>query len=99
MPIAVDELLRDFDRYADNPSAVLALNDGVQHFRAPGIDGFIGYRRAGRYLVQVCGPIAPVAEHDALLTAFLSYAAAERSRVMAVQLQRHETDLYQRHGF
>ena len=71
----------------------------MEHFRAPGIDGFIAYRRAGRYLVQICGPIAPVADHESLLTAFLAFAAAERSRVMAVQLQRHETDVYQRHGF
>ena len=99
MPVAVDDLIRDFTRCADNPSAVLALNDGVEHFRSDGIEGFIAYRRAGRYLVQICGPIAPVGDHDDLVGAFLAFAAAERSRVMAVQLQRHETGVYERHGF
>lgn len=99
MPVAADSLVAAFARNADNPSAVLALNSGVEYFRAPGIDGFIAFRRAGRHIVQICGPIAPVAEHDALVAAFLSRAAASRYRVMAVQLQRNEAETYQRHGF
>src|ERR1044072_7526974 len=44
--------------YGDNPSAFLALNSGNEHFTAPGVEGVVVYRRAGRRPVRP-GPGRP----------------------------------------
>ncbi len=88
------------ERHADNPSAFLALNEGTQHFRAPGIDGVVAYRRAGRRtLVQLGGVFAAPEDRAALLAAFVRFASRERRRIVAVQLLREDAQLYARHGF
>lgn len=87
-------------RHADNPSAFLALNQGMRHFTVPGVDGVIAYQAAGRRtLVQLGGVIAGQAAQADLLTAFLAYARAQRRKVVAVQLMRRDAGLYAGHGF
>lgn len=85
--------------YADNPSAFLALNRDNMYFSAPGLDGVIVYRRAGRHLIQFGGPFADEGHRDRLLREFLAYAAARRCRVVALQLQRADAELYATEGF
>ncbi|GAB7006320.1 DUF2156 domain-containing protein [Nocardioides sp. AN3] len=88
------------ERYADNPSAYLALNEGTQHFRAPGIDGLVAYRPAGRRtLVQLGGVFAAPEDRDALLAAFAAFAKQQRRRIVAVQLLRDDAELYAGKGF
>ncbi|GAA1936876.1 bifunctional lysylphosphatidylglycerol flippase/synthetase MprF [Nocardioides marmoribigeumensis] len=88
------------ERHADNPSAYLALNEGTQHFRAPGIDGLVAYRPAGRRaLVQLGGAFAAPEDRPALLAAFATYAEERRRRIVAVQLLREDAELYAANGF
>ena len=88
------------ERYADNPSAFLALNEGTLHFQAPGIDGLVAYRPAGRRtLVQLGGVFAAPQDRAALLAAFTAFAAQQRRRIVAVQLLREDAELYARNGF
>jgi lysylphosphatidylglycerol synthetase-like protein (DUF2156 family) len=87
-------------RHAQNPVAFLAVNQQTRHFRCPGIDGLIAYRCAGRrHLVQLGGVFARQKEQATLLGAFLTAARHDRRRVLAVQLQRSDAELYAAHGF
>jgi lysylphosphatidylglycerol synthetase-like protein (DUF2156 family) len=86
-------------RHADNPSAFLALNRGNRYFTAPPLDGLVVYRSAGSYLVQFGGPFAAPADRAALLRAFVAHAAAAGKRVVSIQLQRADADLYGANGF
>lgn len=86
-------------RHADNPSAFLALNNGTEQFTLPRSDGFIAYRRSGRYLVQLGGPFAAEEDQDRLLDGFLQQAALERRRVVGVQLMRRDIARYAERGF
>jgi len=85
--------------FGDNPSAFLALSSDKTVFTAPGLAGFVAYRRQGRYLVQFAGPFAPPADYPALLGGFLEFAAAQGRRVVAIQLQRADAEVYAGHGF
>src|SRR6266545_3166409 len=85
--------------YAENPSAYLALNTGNDYFTRPGLAGVVAFRRAGGYLIQFGGPFAPQARQSELLGAFLEFAREEHRRVVAVQLQGTDADLYARSGF
>jgi len=84
---------------ADNPSAFLALNRGNLQYTEEGRDGLVVYRRSGRYLMQFGGPFAAEQDYAALLKSFLAFAAAQRRRVVAVQLQRRDAEQYAEHGF
>jgi lysylphosphatidylglycerol synthetase-like protein (DUF2156 family) len=88
------------DRHAENPSAFLALNDETRHFTVEGIDGLIAYRPAGRStIVQLGGVFAAPEDQPRMLREFLSFAAASRRRIVAVQLLRADAEQYARHGF
>jgi lysylphosphatidylglycerol synthetase-like protein (DUF2156 family) len=87
-------------RHADNASAVLALNRGTRHFCLPHVDGVVAYRAAGRSsLVQLGGVFAPPADRPELLEAFRAFAAAQRRRVVAVQLLPADAQQYAAAGF
>ncbi|MFF1518078.1 bifunctional lysylphosphatidylglycerol flippase/synthetase MprF [Streptomyces sp. NPDC058305] len=97
--VAFDSVAQPLRKYAENPSAFLALNSGTEYFLAPGTEGFVAYRTAGRYLVQFGGVFGPEGEQEKLLKAFLEFARAKRRKVCAIQLQRSDADLYARCGF
>jgi lysylphosphatidylglycerol synthetase-like protein (DUF2156 family) len=99
--VATGRTLEDVRRYADadNPSAFLAVNEGNEHFTVPGVAGTVVYRTAGRYLVQFGGPFAPPETYVELLDAFRAFAREQGRTVVGVQLQRHDGDVYARHGF
>ena len=87
-------------RRAENPSAFLALNDETCHFTVDGIDGVVAYRLAGRRtIVQFGGVFADPADQALLLAAFLDFAHVRRRKVVAVQLMRHDAELYSTYGF
>jgi lysylphosphatidylglycerol synthetase-like protein (DUF2156 family) len=85
--------------HGDNPSGFLALNSGNAVFTATGVPGCIAYRRSGRYLVQFGGPFAPRDSAAELLARFVRFAAEEECRIVSVQVQRDEADLYREQGF
>ncbi|WP_432095807.1 bifunctional lysylphosphatidylglycerol flippase/synthetase MprF [Streptomyces sp. bgisy100] len=95
-PDGVADALRES---ADNPSAFLALNAGNAYFTDPSSSGVVAYREAGRFLIQFGGVFAPEADRERLLGAFLGFARAARRKVVAVQLQRSDAELYARCGF
>jgi lysylphosphatidylglycerol synthetase-like protein (DUF2156 family) len=92
----VIELLRS---HADHTSAFLTFNDGTEHYIDPKIEGTIAYARAGRHLIQLCGPIAPAERRPELLASFKRWAEAQRLRITAVQLLRDDAELYANSGF
>ena len=95
MPSAFDLV----SAYADNPSAFLALNSGNEFFLDERHDGVCAFRPAGRHLLQLGGPFAALGDRAGLLDAFLDRAAGGRRRVIAVQLQADDAQLYAAHGF
>lgn len=80
-------------RYADNPSAFLSLNQGNEYFTAPGIDGFICYRQHGRRHLQFGGPFAADSDRAELQKKFLDHIHRDNRRVIGVQLQRADAQL------
>jgi lysylphosphatidylglycerol synthetase-like protein (DUF2156 family) len=95
MPSVLDAV----ESYGDNPSAFLALNRDNSDFAVPGSSGAVVYRPAGRWLIQFAGPFAADTEYVELLDRFRQFAARQRRRVLAVQLQRRDADAYAAHGF
>lgn len=87
-------------RHGEHTSGFLTLNAAMRHHVAPGIDGFVAYRPAGRrHLLQLCGPVAAPEDRAPLLRDFLRFAAERGRRVTAVQLTRPDASLYVEHGF
>jgi len=98
--LAPDGPLEVLQRYGEHSSGFLTLNDAIEHFTTPGVDGYVAYRTAGaRDLLQLCGPVARPDERSALLDAFLRWAGSGRRRIVAVQLTRADAALYAERGF
>lgn len=95
MPSAFDLV----SAHSDNPSAFLALNSGNEFFLDERHDGVCAFRPAGRHLLQLGGPFAAIGDRAGLLDAFLDRAATGRRRVIAVQLQADDAQLYASRGF
>lgn len=85
--------------YADNPSAFLAVNDGNSYFIEPGLPGVVVYRAAGSFLVQFGGPFTSTDSYDELLRAFRDFAHGQDRRIVGIQLQRADAELYACNGF
>ncbi|WP_169988188.1 MULTISPECIES: bifunctional lysylphosphatidylglycerol flippase/synthetase MprF [unclassified Microbispora] len=94
-----DDILSGLERHADNPSAFLALNRGNEYFAWPGIDGFVCYRPHGRRWLQFGGPFTGAATRKELQTRFIEHAHAGGRRVIGVQLQRADAELFAELGF
>ncbi|MCD0484732.1 DUF2156 domain-containing protein [Streptacidiphilus sp. ASG 303] len=92
-------VLESLRKYGENPSGFLALNTGNSYFADPAADGFVAYREAGRYLVQFGGVFGPPDGRRSLLGAFLGHARSAGRRVVAIQLQREDAELYADCGF
>jgi lysylphosphatidylglycerol synthetase-like protein (DUF2156 family) len=85
--------------HAENPSSFLAVNEGNSYFTLPGRPGVVVYRPTGRFLVQFGGPFAPAEDRADLLKAFVASAADQGRRVVGVQLQADDVELYTANGF
>src|ERR1044072_3987372 len=92
MPSVLDTLAE----HSDNPSAFFALNSGNQYCRDGRAEGTCAYRRSGRHVLQFGGPFAAPEHCERLLDAFV---AETGPRLVAVQLQRADAELYARRGF
>jgi lysylphosphatidylglycerol synthetase-like protein (DUF2156 family) len=90
------EMLR---AHCDNPSGFLALNHGNRRYTAPGVDGVVFYREAGRCWIQFGGPIAAAADRPELLRRFREAARRRGRRVLAVQVPESDAPLYAGQGF
>jgi lysylphosphatidylglycerol synthetase-like protein (DUF2156 family) len=95
-PSTALDLLR---RYGDHSSGFLALEPGNEFFTADGLDGFVAYRRAGRYRFVFGGPVCQTADEPRLLDRFLQDTAQAGQRVVAVQVPERSLDLFAVRGF
>ena len=91
-------VLEMLQKYSDNPSGFLTLNEGNRYFRDPEIDGVVCYREVGRYRIQFGGPIADPAERGELFDRFRAAAHRDRRRVAAVQIPGADAGLYAERG-
>ncbi|WP_225726932.1 MULTISPECIES: bifunctional lysylphosphatidylglycerol flippase/synthetase MprF [unclassified Nocardia] len=87
------------ERFSDNPSAFLALNVENELFTASGIDGFICYRGIGRSWIQFGGAFADRDQQRELLERFRFSAKKARRRLLAVQLQHADAQVYTEAGW
>ncbi|MBD0421453.1 DUF2156 domain-containing protein [Streptomyces sp. TRM S81-3] len=92
MPSVLDTLAA----HSDNPSSFLALNSGNEYFHDDRYEGACAYRASGRYVLQFGGPFTAPEHRGRLLEAFTAHAGR---RLVAVQLQRSDAELYAAHGF
>jgi lysylphosphatidylglycerol synthetase-like protein (DUF2156 family) len=92
-------VLSALERYADNPSAFLALNRGNEYFTCRDIDGTVCYRRHGRRLLQFGGPFTAAETRKELETKFVEHAHRNGQRVIGVQLQGSDAELFAELGF
>jgi lysylphosphatidylglycerol synthetase-like protein (DUF2156 family) len=92
----MSSVLDSLAAHSDNPSSFLALNNGNEYFHDERFTGTCAYRRFGPYVFQFGGPFAADDHRFGLLTAFVAHAGR---RLVAVQLQRADAELYARHGF
>ncbi|MDN0197952.1 DUF2156 domain-containing protein [Streptomyces sp. S.PNR 29] len=100
-PAVHDTVLKAISTHtqAENPSAFLAMSQNTSAFTAPGLDGVIAYRKAGRYLVQFGGPFAAPDSYRPLLDAFVDHAHSQNLQVVSAQLQHHDAKVYAERGF
>ncbi len=84
---------------AENPSAFLALNQGNSYFSLQGRPGYIVYRIAGDYAVQFGGPFAPAGTYAGLLRGLRDFVRHSQRKLVSVQLQRSDAEIYAEHGF
>lgn len=87
-----------FETFVDHPSGYLATAPRNTLFVRPGREGFVAYRRHGRYRLNLGGVQAPAGEREALLAGFLDDAHGQGERVVAVQVRRGQVELFRRHG-
>ncbi|MEI5524969.1 DUF2156 domain-containing protein [Streptomyces brasiliscabiei] len=84
--------------YAENPSAFLALNADNKVFIG-GAGELVAYREAGRFFIQFGGVFGPRDRQPAVLREFRRYARERRRRIVGIQLQRADADVYAAEGF
>ncbi|MEU9857874.1 DUF2156 domain-containing protein [Streptomyces sp. NPDC047974] len=94
----LEYVLETIGEFGDNPSAFLAVNEGNSYFEGAG-KGVIAYREAGRYLIQFGGAFAPEGRQRDLVREFRAYARSTRRRIVGIQLQRADAELYAAEGF
>lgn len=85
--------------YADNPSSFLAVHDRNLYFAERGLPGVVVYRTVGSFFVQFGGPFASVDSYVELLWAFREFAHGQDRRIIGIQLQRADAEIYVRNGF
>jgi lysylphosphatidylglycerol synthetase-like protein (DUF2156 family) len=87
-----------FADFVDHPSGFLAVAPRNTLFVRPGREGFVAYRRHGRYRLSLAGVQAPAEAREGLLRAFLDDARAQGERVVAVQVRRDQVGLFRSLG-
>ncbi|MEV8314363.1 DUF2156 domain-containing protein [Streptomyces sp. NPDC059900] len=95
---STEAALAAVQRYADNPSAFLALNAGNELFVGDGGE-LVAYREAGRFFIQFGGVFGPANRQEAVLREFRKYARDRRRTIAGIQLQRSDAELYEAAGF
>ncbi|MEU2506618.1 DUF2156 domain-containing protein [Streptomyces sp. NPDC007863] len=90
--------LKAVGEHGDNPSAFLAVNEGNEYFHH-GDGCVIAYRAAGRYLIQFGGVFGPPEQQRSAIRDFLGHARKTRRKVVSIQLQRADAELYSSEGF
>ncbi len=86
-------------RYADHPSAFLAVNRETKQFTSPVSKGFIAYRPRGDFLYQIGNVFAPTDKQPALLDDFRAFAQEQNKRICAIQIREADIPMYQEAGF
>ncbi|MEU9206523.1 DUF2156 domain-containing protein [Streptomyces sp. NPDC048415] len=94
----VQAALTAVQKYAENPSAFLALNAENEVFISDGGE-LVAYREAGRFFVQFGGVFGPQDRQAVVLREFKKYARDRKRRIVGIQLQRGDAELYAAEGF
>ncbi|WP_052412437.1 bifunctional lysylphosphatidylglycerol flippase/synthetase MprF [Streptomyces mutabilis] len=94
----LESILEAIREFGDNPSAFLSVNEGNEYFEGSG-EGVVAYRRAGRHFIQFGGAFAPEGRQRELVREFRAYARSRRRRIVGIQLQRADAELYAAEGF
>jgi len=92
-PEGQDSTVTVLERYADNPSAFLALNQGNEYYTHPDFEGFVCYRPYGRRWIQFGGPFTDPKSRKELQSRFLEHAHRSGRRIVGVQLQLADAEL------
>lgn len=92
-------VLDHLQKYTDNASAFLALNEGNEYFSDPDISGMVVYRRSGRYFVQFGGVFAAPEDRLALMKKFREFARGKRCKIVAIQAQPDDLEMFAEEGF
>jgi lysylphosphatidylglycerol synthetase-like protein (DUF2156 family) len=92
-------LLDRLRRHGDHPSAFIALEPGNDFYLDDGSDGFVAYRRSGRYRFVFAGPVGAAADVPGILDRFLAVSTAAGDLVVAVQVPERFLHLYAERGF
>jgi phosphatidylglycerol lysyltransferase len=85
-PSEIDAGLAEVARHARGTNPMLVACGDKSIFRCPGVDGFIAYRTAGRFLVAYSDPVCPAGAERDLLAAFLDRAAADDCDAILYQI-------------
>lgn len=84
-PDSIADLVRRFG----GPASNVLLDDGCQHFQAPGIDGIIGYKQYGDYAVVMGDPACAEIDREGLLQAFTHHCGENRRRCIYAVIGTH----------
>ncbi|WP_151483521.1 bifunctional lysylphosphatidylglycerol flippase/synthetase MprF [Streptomyces albicerus] len=95
---AAQAALTAIQKYAENPSAFLALNADNEVFIGDGGE-LVAYREAGRFFIQFGGVFGPQDRQTAVLREFRKYARDRKRTIAGIQLQRADAELYAAEGF
>ncbi|MHB9756202.1 bifunctional lysylphosphatidylglycerol flippase/synthetase MprF [Streptomyces sp. BYX5S] len=90
--------LNAVQKYADNPSAFLALNAANKMFIGEG-GCLVAHRETGGFFVQFGGVFGPPERQESTLRDFKAYARAHKRSIVSIQLQRSDAEMYAGAGF
>jgi lysylphosphatidylglycerol synthetase-like protein (DUF2156 family) len=94
------QLILDYlRRHGDHPSGFIALEPDNEYYLDEELEGFVAYRRAGRYRFVFSGPVGDAAREARIFDRFLAETARAGQRVVAVQVPEQFLNLYAERGF
>jgi lysylphosphatidylglycerol synthetase-like protein (DUF2156 family) len=80
--------------YINHPSGFLACSELNVKFTVPHLDGFVSYRKQGKFRIALGGVHCLPSVSEALLTAFLTDTKTANSKVLFVQVPQHQVALF-----
>lgn len=97
--VATDDVVHILREHSDNPSSFLALNSRMEYFTDTETDAVIAFRRHGKYRIQFGGVFGDSTSQSRLLSEFLIDSQKKKLKVVAIQLQSNDLDVYCANNF